>query len=170
VTSLQSSKIAEPINLREWVAPYGSRPVGRLFTCGRPGRATLGLAYVAVSVDIMDLWVSGLPRAEVLHIVSLLGWRKKGNSEFGYYPFRSCEEPGPGPTFEEWLNKRYSQRFIVHELPTADHQGIPPETLDRAKCQLLSLLEQRQTTIVIDSAGAERTVRVCEAIGWRLIK
>jgi hypothetical protein len=36
--------------------------------------------------------LEGLPAAEVLHIVSLLGRKTNGFSEFAYYPFRSIRE------------------------------------------------------------------------------
>jgi hypothetical protein len=158
--------LTEPINLREWKAPHNSTQGGRLFTCGRPGRAIYRRAKVAVGEDIIDLWASGLPRAEVRHMVSLLGWKTTGSSEFGYYPFRSSKERGAKPTFEEWLNKRYPQRFVVYEFPTVDARGIPGDVLADATRRVLSLLEAGHTTIVIDSAGAERTARVCEAIGY----
>jgi hypothetical protein len=75
-------------------------------------------------VPIIDTWVSALPKAEVLHIVSLLGQKKGGLSEFSYYPFRSSKEPGSKPSFQDWLNARYGERFIVYEFPTTDRQGI----------------------------------------------
>jgi hypothetical protein len=157
--------ITEPINLREWKAPAGRSCPGRLFTCGRPGRATHGRAKVAVSEDIIDLWENGLPQADVLHVVSLLGQKTTGLSEFSYYPFRSAKEDGTKPVFENWLNERYKRRFVVHEFPTTDGRGIARDVLDAAGRQVLECLEGGNTTIVIDSAGAERTARVCEDIG-----
>jgi hypothetical protein len=120
-----------------------------------------------VTGDIIDLWKNGLPEADVLHIVSLLGKKTTGLSEFSYYPFRSAEEAGTKPTFEKWLNDRYGRRFIVHEFPTVDGRGIPRDVLDAARCCVLDCLERGHTTVVIDSAGAERTARVCEAIGYK---
>ncbi len=119
--------------------------------------------------DIIDLWARGLPKADVMQIVSLLGRKKDGFSEFSYYPFRSAREPGTKPTFEDWLNDRYRERFVVHEFPTVDAQGIPPDVLDGATQRVRSLLKAGRTVIVIDSAGAERTARVCEAIGYTLV-
>ena len=98
-----------------------------MFSCGCPGRATYGRGKVEVPADIIDLWASRLPDAEVRHIVSLLGRKTTGSSEFGYYPFRSSREPGTKPTFEEWLNKRYGQRFVVHEFPTVDEPFDPKD-------------------------------------------
>jgi hypothetical protein len=166
----------EPINLREWKSLNSSKQTGHLFTCGRPGRATFGTKKVAVGEDIIDLWASGLPKADVVHIVSLLGRKRPrpgrktpGFSEFIYYPFRSSKESGSRPTFAEWLNNRYHERFVVHEFPTVDARGIPGDLLDGVTRRLLSLLEVGHTIIVLDSAGAERTNRVCTEIGYRPI-
>ena len=165
----------EPINLREWkpIAPPDHR--GRLFTCGRPGRGTAGYCRERKLVDdgVIDRWVNGLPNAEILHIVSLLGRKKSrgperiGFSEFGYYPFRSEKEPGTAPTLQKWLDKRYTRRFVVHEFPTVDARGIPNQDLSEIKRCVLDLIESNNTVVVVDSAGAERTARVCEAVGFR---
>jgi hypothetical protein len=102
-----------------------------------------------------------------VYIVSLLGRKKGGVSEFGYYAFRSSRETVSKPLFEEWLNRRYDQHFIVHEFPTVDAQGIPSDVLKDAANQVQSLLAAGHTVIVIDSAGDVRTARVCEAIGFQ---
>lgn len=116
---------------------------------------------------IINLWVEGLPKATTLHIVSLLGEKKDGFSEFAYYPFRSALKPGSKPTWEDWLNARYPRRFVVHEIPTVDSQGIPQDDLGRAVSEVLNLLEAGHTVVVVDSAGAERTSRVCKAAGYK---
>lgn len=166
---------SEPINLREWkpIAPADHR--GRLFTCGRPGRGTAGYCREKKLVDdgTIHRWVTGLPNGKILHIVSLLGRKRSrgaertGFSEFGYYPFRSEKEPGTAPTFQEWLDERYTRRFVVHEFPTVDAQGIPSQDLNKIKRCVLDLIERNNTVVVVDSAGAERTARVCEAMGFK---
>lgn len=157
---------SEPNNLCEWQAPENSTTEGRLLTCGRPGRATYGRERRQVPDDVIDLWAKGLPDNEVLHIVSLLGCKKDGFSEFGYYPFRSSKESGSQPTFQEWLDERYGRCFIVHEYPTVDLQGIPSDVLSTVTRQIIKLLEGSCTVVVVDSAGAERTARVCEKAGY----
>jgi hypothetical protein len=159
----------EPYNLREWVPLRPSRRGGQLFTCGRPGRATFGTDEVFVDDKTIDHWVNRLPKANILHIISLLGRKKKGFSEFGYYPFRSSKESGAKPTFQEWLDERYERHFVVHEFPTVDRQGIPPDVLKAVTRCVLDLIENGNTVLVIDSAGAERTARVCEAVGYRRV-
>ena len=155
----------EPINLREWKPRQGVSS-GRLFTCGRPGRGTHGRTKVTVADTVIDQWTNGLPNADVLHIVSLLGQKTNGYSEFSYYPFRSSVETGPRPTFEEWLNARYSRRFRVYEFPTTDGRGIAPDTLRASSGRLSELLSTGHIVVVVDSAGAERTARVCEIAGY----
>ena len=137
-----------------------------MFTCGRPGRAVFGREKVRVDDNTIDNWVNGLPQGEVVHIVSLLGRKKNGFSEFGYYPFRSSREPGTKPTFQEWLNDRHGPSFVVHEFPTVDAQGIPDDVLQTAKRCVLDLIRNGNTVAVVDSMGAERTARVCEAIDY----
>ena len=158
----------EPINLREWRPPASAQFAGRLFTCGRPGRGTVGYGRARKPVDdgTIDRWVAGLPKAEVLHIVSLLGRKKNGVSEFDYYPFRSSHEHGTKPTLQEWLDRRYGQRFVVCEFPTVDARGIEDSVLDDVKRRVLSLLDKSFTVVIVDSAGAERTARVSEDLGF----
>lgn len=158
--------IKEPINLCEWRGVSDSPLKGHLFTCGRPGRATYGLARQLIDVDTIDRWVSGLPQAEILHIISLLGRKTDGYSEFDYYPFRSSYEQNPKPPLERWLEERYGQRFVVHEFPTVDARGIPPQVLEVVQRRVHDLIEAGNTVVVMDSAGAERTARVCEAAGF----
>jgi hypothetical protein len=159
--------LKEPMNLREWRPATAVPQRGRLFTCGRPGRATFGRDRRLVNHKTIDQWVKGLPEAEVLHIVSLLGKKTNGFSEFGYYPFRSSKEAGAKPTFQEWLNQHYGPRFVVHEFPTVDARGIPPDVLEAVMRYVLDLIENGCTVVVVDSAGAERTARVCKAIGYK---
>jgi hypothetical protein len=160
--------MTEPINLREWNQPSPTSGHGRLFTAGRPGRGTPGYGRVRRLVDdaIIDSWVAGLTPAEMLQIVSLLGRKTNGFSEFVYYPFRSCREQGSKPSFQEWLEQRYSPRFVVHEFPTTDARGIEDDVLKDVKTCVRRLLDDDHTVLIIDSAGAERTARVCEDLGY----
>jgi hypothetical protein len=162
---MNASRSNEPINLCEW-----ERNGVRLFTCGRPGRATFGRQRTPISEETIDLWVSNLPKAETLHIVSLLGQKTDGFSEFSYYPFRSVKESGTKPTFEKWLNRRYNCRFVVHEFPTTDSRGIPSDVLSSLIQYLVQLAAGGAMVILVDSAGAERTARVCEGAGFKRIK
>lgn len=161
--------MAEPVNLRRWHrGDQQKREQGQLFTCGRPGRGAsgYGTARKPVDVSVIVEWVNGLPQAEVLHIVSLLGCKKDGYSEFAYYPFRSALEAGSRPTFQEWLHSHFERRIVVHEFPTTDAQGIRRDVLASVTDRIRTLLRNHSTVVLIDSAGAERTKRVCEALGY----
>ena len=106
----------------------------------------------------------------VLVLALLIGKKTTGFSEFGYYPFRSSTEAGPKPTFQEWFNKCYGSRFVVHGYPTVDGRGIPREVRTRVACHALELIKNGNTVLVLDSAGAERTARICEAMGYKKIQ
>jgi hypothetical protein len=93
-----------------------------------------------------------------MHIVSLLGHKKDGYSEFEYYPFRSSQESSPKPTFQEWLDQRYGVRFVVHEFPTVDAMGIPKGVLTAVITRVRELLET-ENTVVIDRFSGSRTNR-----------
>jgi hypothetical protein len=158
----------EPVNLREW-KPQSPLAHGRLFTAGRPGRGTPEYGRFRRPVDdaIIDRWVAGLPPASTLHIVSLLGMKADGFSEFTYYPFQSCREAGSKPTFQDWLGQRYgSPRFLVHEFPTIDARAIKDDVMEDVKRCVRRLLQRGDTVLIIDSFGAERTARVCEDMGF----
>jgi hypothetical protein len=109
----------------------------------------------------------GLPSDDPLHIVSLLGHKPDGFSEFDYYQFRSQLDDGPKPTIQEWLAARSSCHVIIDEYPTIDRQGVPADVLAKAGTRITQLLADGRLVVVVDSAGAERTARVCEAVGWR---
>ena len=160
--------IKEPMNLREWVPLPAAPAYARLYTAGRPGRGTPGYGRIRRPVDdtIIDTWVAGLP-GEVLHIVSLLGQKTDGFSEYTYYPFRSCLEAGPKPTFQDWLQQRNDPRFLVHEFPTTDARGIEDDLMERVATCVRRLLLEGHAVLIIDSAGAERTARVCEHLGFQ---
>ena len=157
----------EPCNLTEWVPRIVTHQEGRVFTCGRPGRRTSGRGREPADSETLNRWVEGLPRQRSVHIVSLLGSKKDGYSEFGYYPFRSARECGTKPTLQEWLTERYGSRFVVHEFPTVDARPVPPHVLAEAIGCVMGQLERGSTVVVVDSAGSERTARVCKKIGTK---
>jgi hypothetical protein len=102
-----------------------------------------------------------------LQVVSLLGRKRDGFSEFSYYPFQSSQEPGGKPSFQQWLHINSPRALTVHEFPTTDARGIPQELLGSIKNCVRDLIKQHKIVVVMDSAGAERSARVCEAVGFR---
>jgi hypothetical protein len=107
--------------------------------------------------------VQNLPE-EKLVVVSLLGRKPDGTSEYSFYPFRGGYDPTDEslPTFEAWLAKHYPERgIVVREHPTIDFQSIPQETLQRAATDIGNFLQRGQTVVLMDSGGETRTGAVC---------
>ena len=69
--------------------------VGTLFTCARPGRS-LGSKQTRINDKVVNSWIAGLPNsADEIMIISLLGRKPDGLSEFSYYSFRAAVLTGP---------------------------------------------------------------------------
>jgi hypothetical protein len=119
-------------------------------------------------MSVIDEWVSGLPAAVRLHVVSLLGRKpNNGPSEFEPYPFRSEPETNDKPTLREWLTQHYEGRLIAHEFPTVDTEPIPDDFLRAIRARIQTLLNEGCTVVVVDSAGFSRTGRVCREMSFR---
>jgi len=159
--------IREPHRLTRWKLKQ-SPLAGHLFTCARPGRSKG--SKVNIPDDLVNTWVKGLPDSEEVTIVSLLGRKPTGKSEFSFYSFRGgFESERPRcPTFQEWLDGRYgSGRYRVLEYPTIDLQQVPSETLSQVSATVLSLIRQGRTVVLMDSGGFSRVERVCTFMGFR---
>jgi hypothetical protein len=156
----------EPFRLREWVAPKDAGEGGRLFTCGRPGRGIFGTTKRLINDDVVEKWAQGLIAVGIDVIVSLLGKKPDGHSEFQYYSFRSRAESNSKPKFQEWLN-HHGSRFVVHEFPTVDLRGIAPDILEAASRCVIHQVSVGRTVVVVDTGGAQRTARICEAVGYK---
>lgn len=136
------------------------------FTCARPGRRKEPSTKSAIIPDkIVRRWVLGLPGPNTA-IISLLGRKPDGMSEFSFYPFlggfdTASERPGL-PSFKEWLKSSTRTDVIeVREHPTVDFKPIPKETLDAVSRDIIELLSQGKTIVLIDSGGVTRSGTVC---------
>jgi hypothetical protein len=158
----------EPCNLKK-CEPEGTLLPGRLFTCARPGRSLGRIADVPD--EIAESWVDGLPKANIVHLVSLLGWKEDGRSEYSFYTFRGgSQNPDGRPTFQEWLDSRYCpDRFEVHDYPTEDAGdfSLSGEDIESLSTLVMYLLSMGETVVLFDSGGAQRTGQICRAIGFR---
>lgn len=158
----------EPCSLKR-CEPEGMSVEGRLFTCARPGRS-LG-SRAAVPDEIAESWVDSLPRANTVHLVSLLGRKEDGRSEYSFYTFRGgCEHPADRPTFQEWLDSRYGAgHFVVHDYPTVDAGScsLSDGDIESLKSIVVPLLTLGETVVLFDSGGAQRTGQFCRAAGFR---
>jgi hypothetical protein len=159
----------EPFRLVQWEPKKGSCS-GRLFTCARPGRSNEKRPE-RIPDETVDAWVKGLPPSSEVVIVSLLGQKKHGASEFRYYSFRGGKEAPADrpncPTFQEWLNERHGcGYFTVVDYPTVDRLPVPPAVLSDVASRTLSLLSAGRTVVLMDSGGISRTGSVARHIGY----
>lgn len=164
----------EPFRLRRW-RPKSSRDGIALFTCARPGRSKLdrkGRPIPEVPDALVHKWVQGLPGKRKTVIVSLLGRKpgENGKSEFSFYSFYgawdAAEECRERISFQEWLDRWHSERFIqVVEHPTYDLCPVPPDTLNAAASDITRFLLTGRTVVLMDSGGISRTEQVCRHSG-----
>ena len=135
------------------------------FTCGRPGYCARDKSR-QVSDNEVSAWACGLlglpgPKKA---IVSLLGRKPDGKSEFRFYTFHgewdTSEERGGKPSFQEWMDNRHADLDImIREYPTYD-KGLSSEEVKAIAAIICDLFAQGRTVIVVDSAGASRTQQV----------
>ena len=122
-----------------------------------------------MSDDLVHRWVLGLPGPHTA-VVSLLGRKPDGLSEFSFYSFYggfdvSSDHPGC-PSFQQWLDKSYPDLLIlVREHPTCDFKPVPVATLDAAAASIDELSSAGRTVVLIDSGGQTRTGAVCRNLG-----
>jgi hypothetical protein len=142
----------------------------QLFTCARPGRSKG--ADRPVDDALVHRWVEGLPGGANVAVVSLLGRKQgsKGVSEFSFYSFYgvldSPQERGKRPSFQEWLDRWHRDRAIrVVEHPTYDFVSQTEEELSAIESDVLRLLSEGRTVVLMDSGGETRTRRVCNYMG-----
>lgn len=100
-------------------------------------------------------------------LISLLGRKPDGTSEFSFYSFRSAlETPSNSdrsPSFQDWLCCAFPDRRIkVLEHPTVDLQKVPQTTLTAIRAAVLPLLAPKRSVIIVDSGGVTRTFQVCK--------
>jgi hypothetical protein len=146
----------EPFRIRRWRLPP-AKGGADFTTCARPGRSKGSSGKV--SDELVGDWVLGLPQGTV--VVSLLGTKPDGRSEFSFYSFYSRRQ-----SFQSWLHENYKERLIeVIEHPTVDLQDVPCETLEAVAIDILRLLSARRNVVLVDSGGFTRTGQVCKYLG-----
>ena len=158
----------EPCRLTEYfsrTSPFA----GRLFTCARPGRS-LGRSIKSIDDETVRQWVHGLPDCRPLNIISLLGRKPNGMSEYSYYSFRGghdlCAQRPDALTFQEWLNVNFSHsRFTVTDFPTTDVEPMDDKYVMQICDHIRGLLCKSVNVLVVDSGGVGRTGYVCAKLG-----
>ncbi len=159
----------KPYKLRRWRWNDGESSY-YFFTCARPGRTGKEESKKAKVPDIVvNNWLSGLP-GPMTAIVSLLGRKPNGMSEYSFYSFyggydKPDEQLGR-KSFREWLDLHHSASPIqLLEHPTDDFQKISDDKLSAASETIADLLHQGHTVILVDSGGQQRTYQVCHYMG-----
>jgi hypothetical protein len=152
--------MAEPFRLKEWRLA-GPSP-GLFYTCARPGRSRGSKGSVPDRL-VLD-WARGLPGCTETFIISLLGRKPKGTSEFSFYS--SFNDPD---SFE-WLNTLVAGRkFHVISHPTTDLEDIEPSILAMVANDVTRLVSESKTVVIIDSGGWTRTRAVAAHLGAILV-
>ena len=160
---MKALKPTKPYMLRRWRIGVPSK---YFFTCARPGRTGHAASKnTPVPDSEVHRWVLGLPGPNTA-IVSLLGRKPDGKSEFSFYSFYGGfdrrSDRASALSFQEWLTYWHGDRHIVvHEHPTCDFNPIPLEVLDTIASEIANLLSAERTVILIDSGGQTRTAIVC---------
>ena len=134
------------------------------FTCGRPGYCPKD-KNKQVSGEEVSAWVLGLPGPDRA-VVSLLGCKPDGRSEFRFYPFHgawdSLEERGNKPSFQEWVDHHHPDLEVVVKQHPTWNKGIGSDEVEAIAAVVGDLISQGRTAIVVDSAGVSRTGQVAK--------
>ncbi len=108
---------------------------------------------------VVDQWVKHLPGPNTA-IVSLLGTKPNGMSEFSFYSFY------PRASLQEWLATTHPLLSIkVVEHPTRDFAPIPAQKLIAITQTIEALFSEGHTIVLVDSGGETRTGQVCAFMG-----
>ena len=166
---MKTLKRSKPYMLRRWRT--GATPnCYYFFTCARPGRTgNPASKYACISDEMVHRWVLGLPGPKTA-IVSLLGRKPDGLSEFSFYSFYGgfdlpSEHPGR-LSFQQWLAHWHEDLpILVCEHPTCDFKPIRPETLKAVASDMNNLLSGGWTVVLVDSGGQTRTGTICKYLG-----
>lgn len=129
----------------------------------------MGANIPTISDQVVDAWIAGMPSStDEIIIVSLLGRKPNGLSEFSYYSFRGGfdkSEHRPGcPSWQEWLFERYASKYRLHEFPTVDTELIQEDIKRDVAKTILRFMQLGKTVVVVDSGGIGRTGSVIAAI------
>jgi hypothetical protein len=130
----------------------------QFFTCARPGRSKG--ARRTVEDELVHKWVQGLPFENKISIVSLLGKKPNGKSEWSFYSFYL-----KGETFQDWLDYNYAEReFRIIERPTIDSERVSVLTLDVVRSDILTAHSKGRACDIMDSGGEQRSGQVCASM------
>jgi hypothetical protein len=149
--------MSEPYRLFEWRLPSPNQT--SFYTCARPGRS-IGKNQL-VSNDLVFKWAKGLPNKNTITIISLLGTKTSGKSEFSFYwAFHDAN------SMAQWLNGQVHDRhFQIISYPTVDGTTMNQDIVDAAAQAVLEHTSNKTTVILMDSGGMQRTGAVAAHLG-----
>jgi hypothetical protein len=109
-----------------------------------------------------------MPGEPPWHLVSLLGHKCNGLSEYSFYDFRASCEPDDGrPTFQAYLDRIDEPgSSVVHEFRTVDYQPVRVPMLMEISERIWDLLQGGLTVIVFDSGGMSRVGQVRKRLAF----
>jgi hypothetical protein len=147
----------EPWRLKRW--RLVSDAAAKFYPCARPGRSRG--SHGIVSDQLLHAWVKGLPVGNNLAVVSLLGTKPDGTSEYSFYSFYR-----EGLSFQDWLEQNYRERAIqVLEHPTCDFRRVKTVTLEAVASDMRRLMSEGTVVVLVNSGGLQRTGQICRYIG-----
>lgn len=108
--------------------------------------------------SIVDKWVNGLPGGVATTIISLLGRKSDGLSEFSFYTFsvviETTHESGKRPLFQDWLAQRPADRAVQPvEDPSTDFKPLETVVLEAAAQDVEACLLSGRIVVLVDSCG-----------------
>lgn len=161
--------------LRCWRLDVDGTPA-RFWTCARPGR-TADPKSRSRSVSDYDVscWLLGVralgEAARPTTLISLLGEKEGGRSEFSFYSFgppssAAIRTGGQQLSFDAWIAHYHpTVRIDVVSVPTVDRMPMEPSDLSTATSAVRELLTMQHNVVVVDSGGEQRTGAVCKFVG-----
>lgn len=158
---------SKPFKLRHWRLKHDGQSI-YFYTSARPGRsAELASKDAQIPDQLVAKWVRSLP-GPTPAIISLLGTKPDGSSEYRFYSFSGGSDGSAGKqkSFGAWLRDQIPEQAIeLVERPTVDFKAVPEETIAAVLKDIKRLAAQGKTVVLVDSGGEQRTGAVCRRIG-----
>lgn len=149
--------MSEPYRLFEWRLPSPNQT--SFYTCARPGRSLGPKKFV--SNDLVIKWANGLSNQKNITIISLLGTKTSGKSEYLFYSaFHDAN------SMEQWLNSQvHGLQFQIISYPTVDGTTINQDIINAAAKAIVEHASKQTTVVLMDSGGVVRTGTVAAHLG-----
>lgn len=156
----------KPYRWRRWRLKDSNDLV--FFTCARPGRISdPNSRFANVPDEVVKAWAQWIADLAPVTVVSMLGVKDGGKSEFSFYTFwGGTDDPsivGKKRSFADVLTAVDPQIELL-ERPTTDGRTLQPEQFDDICGLIQAAVAPDHPVVLVDSGGQERTGAVAEAI------